>query len=59
MGDERTMYPELMGDLGGISVFDLKQALIEIAGGTGSFGSSEEWTTWYHYLLAALLPRTS
>lgn len=58
MGDERTMYPELMGDLGGISVFDLKQALIEIAGGTGSFGPSEEWTTWYHYLLAALLPRS-
>lgn len=58
MDDERKMYPELMGDLGELAVSDLKEPLIEIAGGTSSFGPLEEWTTWYHYLLAALLPRS-
>jgi hypothetical protein len=58
MGDEREMYPELLGNLDEVSTYDLKKPLIEIASGTGSFGPMKEWTTWYHYLLAALLPRS-
>ena len=57
MGDVRKMYPELLGDLGEVSTYDLKKPLIEIASGTGSFGPTGEWNTWYHYLLGALLPR--
>ncbi len=57
MGDVRKMYPELLGDLGEVSTYDLMKPLIEIASGTGSFGPTREWNTWYHYLLGALLPR--
>lgn len=57
MGDERKMYPELLGDLNEVSAYDLMKPLGEIASGTGSFGPMREWNTWYHYLLGALLPR--
>lgn len=57
MGDERRMFRELLGNLDEISARDLQEPLAEIATGTGSFGPMEEWNTWYHYLLGALLPR--
>jgi hypothetical protein len=57
MGDERRMFRELLGNLDEISARDLQEPLAEIATGTGSFGPTEEWNTWYHYLLGALLPR--
>jgi hypothetical protein len=57
MGEERRMFSELLGDVNGISVFDLQTPLTEIASGFSCFGPLEEWSDWYHYLLAALLPR--
>jgi hypothetical protein len=57
MGDERRLYPELLGDLGSLPIEDIQAPLVEIASGTGSFGPSEEWDSWYHYLLARTLPR--
>jgi hypothetical protein len=32
------------------------KAVEEIASGTASFGPTDEWTDWYHYLLAWLIP---
>jgi hypothetical protein len=58
MGDERKMFPELAGDLGKLSSYELQQPLTEIASGTSSFGRMEEWTDWYHYLLGQLVPRS-
>lgn len=58
MGDERKMFPELCGDLKAISTQNLQEPLEEIASGTSSFGPMREWSTWYHYLLGALLPRS-
>ncbi len=57
MGDSRRMYTELKGDLSRLSASDIASALEEIASGTGAFGPMREWTEWYHYLLAQLLPR--
>lgn len=56
-GGER-LFPELQGDLDGISTWDLQIPLAEIASGTSAFGPIEEWRDWYHYLLAQLLPRS-
>ncbi len=58
MGDDRKMYPELMSDLGEVSTCDLQGPLGEIASGTSSFGPMDEWSTWYHYLLGKVLPRS-
>ena len=57
MGDEREMFPELLGDLREISAYDLQKPLVEIASGTSSFGPMREWNLWYHYLLGRLVPR--
>lgn len=58
MGDERQMFPELLGDLDAVSAYDLQKPLIEIASGTSSFGPMREWHIWYHYLLGRLVPRS-
>jgi hypothetical protein len=58
MGDRRRMFPELLGNLNQLATSDLQKPLEEIASGTSAFGSMEEWNTWYHYLLGALLPRS-
>jgi hypothetical protein len=57
MGSARRMFPELAGDLATLSCVELQEPLDEIAGGTSSFGPRPEWTDWYHYLLANLVPR--
>lgn len=57
MGDERKMFPELLGDIGQLSCRDLQEALEEIASGTSCFGEMGEWTDWYHHLLGPLVPR--
>jgi hypothetical protein len=59
MGDSRHVFVELMGNLDSLSVGHLHQPFEEIASGTSSFGFLEEWNAWYHYLLAALLPRAN
>ena len=58
MGDDRQMYPQLLGDLDRLSTEELQEFLAEIASGTSSFGPVAEWDTWYHYLLGALVPRS-
>lgn len=57
MGETRRMFPELMGDLEQLSADDIQKPLVEIASGYSSFGPMEEWSQWYHYLLAKMLPR--
>jgi hypothetical protein len=57
MGAKRRIFHELLGDLDKLNTSELQRPLVEIAGGTGSFGPRSEWNTWYHYLLGALLPR--
>lgn len=58
MGVERRMFTELSGDMESLSAYDLQKPLEEIASGTSAFGPLEEWTSWYHHLLGALLPRS-
>lgn len=57
MGEERRLFPDLLGDLASLPIQDIEQALVEIASGTCSFGPMEEWNSWYHYLLVQTLPR--
>jgi hypothetical protein len=52
------MFHELLGDPEPLSTSELEKPLVEIASGTSSFGPRPEWSIWYHYLLAALLPRS-
>lgn len=54
---ERQFYPQLLGDLSSLRIDEIEAPLAEISSGTGSFGPSDEWNTWYHYLLARTLPR--
>lgn len=57
MGDDRSMFCELEGELSLLSVDDLQSALREISSGLSCFGHLPEWEQWYHYLLGQLLPR--
>lgn len=57
MGEKRRMFDSLLGDLGELSLEDLRQPLEEIASGNACFGPMDEWTDWCRYLLAQLLPR--
>lgn len=57
MGDRRRMFDSLLGDLEELSLEDLRIPLEEIASGNSSFGPRDEWTDWYRYLLAQLVPR--
>jgi hypothetical protein len=58
LGQQRRMYPELMGDLTALSAEDLEDPLVEIATGTSNFGGEADcWGAWFHYLIAPLLPR--
>jgi hypothetical protein len=59
MGEHRRMFVEL----GETAVDDLPAAYLEhclweIASGVRSFGLSEEWTSWFRYLLPRLVERT-
>ncbi len=58
MSEERRLFPELMGDLSGLTAWQLQEPLQEIASGTSAFGPRAEWCDWYHYLLGQLLPRS-
>lgn len=58
MSEQRRMFDDLLGDLTSLSAKDLHKPLEEIASGTASFGPLDEWTDWYHYLLAQLIPRS-
>lgn len=57
MGDQRRMFDLLLGDLDGLPLDELTLPLWEIASGNSSFGPRQEWTDWYGYLLAQLVPR--
>jgi hypothetical protein len=57
MGEKRRMFDSLLGDLDELPLEDLRSPLEEIASGNSSFGPMEEWTDWYRYLLAQLVPR--
>ncbi|MCF7220753.1 hypothetical protein [Marilutibacter chinensis] len=54
---ERRMFDLLLGDLEELSLEELREPLEEIASGNSSFGPMDEWTAWYRYLLAQLVPR--
>jgi len=58
MGSERRMFRELLGNVEKLTPEELQKPLEEIASGTSAFGPSEEWTSWYHFLLGALLTRS-
>ena len=58
MGEERRLFHELLGDISGLTVWQLQEPLQEIASGTSSFGPHDEWHKWYHHLLGELLPRS-
>lgn len=58
MGSERYLYDYLSGDIERIPVGDLMKPLEEIVVGTNAFGYHDEWNSWYHYLLAQLIPRS-
>lgn len=56
MGERRT-FDLLLGNLEELSLEELREPLEEIASGNSSFGPMDEWTVWYRYLLAQLVPR--
>ncbi|VWC97111.1 hypothetical protein BCO18175_03791 [Burkholderia contaminans] len=58
MGESRRLFVELQGDLQSIDIVELDTPLEEIVVGTISFGPSDEWQQWYHYLLAHLTARS-
>ncbi|QNP41624.1 hypothetical protein [Lysobacter solisilvae (ex Woo and Kim 2020)] len=51
------MFDLLLGNLEELSLEELRGPLEEIASGNSSFGPMDEWTVWYRYLLAQLVPR--
>lgn len=57
MSETRGMFPELLGDLTTLPLDQIQTPLFEIASGTRAFGEMDEWTQWYHYILAQTLPR--
>jgi hypothetical protein len=57
MGDQRRMFDLLLKNLDELSLEQLREPLEEIASGNSSFGPMDEWTAWFHYLLAQLIPR--
>lgn len=57
MSEERRMFGWLLGDLGDFTFEELRSPLREIASGNSCFGPMEEWTEWFHYLLAQLVTR--
>lgn len=59
MGEEREVFPALMGDLTALKVDEVFRPLEEIASGTMSFGPAKEWRDWYHFLLPHLIPRAN
>jgi hypothetical protein len=58
MGEKRRMFDELMDRLDRLPVEALTKPLEEITSGQRCFGPLAEWTNWYHYLLAQLVPRS-
>lgn len=58
MSGDRHVFDDLLGDLTLLSTKDLQTPLEEIASGTSAFGPLDEWTDWYHYLLAQLIPHS-
>lgn len=57
MGEKRRMFDELLGNLEDLPLEELRTPLEEIAAGNSCFGPMDEWTEWFHYLLAQLVPR--
>jgi hypothetical protein len=58
MSGDRYIYDDLLGDLMLLSTKELQTPLEVIASGTSAFGPLDEWTDWYHYLLAQLIPHS-
>ncbi len=57
MSETREMYDYLLTEeLDVIDGFRLGKPLSELACGTFAFGPSEEWQSWYDYLLPRLIP---
>jgi len=59
MTEKRRTFDTLLGDLNVVPFSEIAYALGEITSGTGSFGPNQEWTEWYHYLLAHLVHRAN
>jgi hypothetical protein len=57
MGETRALFWELLGELDTLSMEHLGPALYEIGSGTKNLGERNEWTDWFHYILAQTLPR--
>lgn len=57
MGEHRRTFDSLLGNLEELSLEDLREPLEEITSGNSCFGPMDEWTVWYRYLLAQLVPR--
>jgi hypothetical protein len=56
ISDERKLYRELLGDFDLLSDNELLDPLREMIG-PSCFGSHDEWTEWFHYLLPRLVRR--
>lgn len=54
---ERTMFPEMLGNLEELTNEQIWAPLEEMASGPSCFGQLQEWTEWFHYLVANLLTR--
>jgi hypothetical protein len=57
LAEEREMYPQLFGELKGLSDDDVAGVIEQIARGASCFGPLEEWIEWYRYLLPQLIVR--
>lgn len=57
MSEKRRTFDFLLGNLDELSLAELRGPLEEIASGNSCFGPMDEWTAWYRYLLAQLVPR--
>jgi len=57
LGNNRKMFEELMIAPQRLTHQMLDVPLMEIVSGVNSFGYLDEWSDWFHYLLAHMLPR--
>jgi hypothetical protein len=55
MGEDRHLHVKLLGQWNLLTAADLQQPLEDIVSGTACFGAMDEWTSWYHFLIGALL----
>ena len=59
ISETRKTFNSLVGDLRGLPLLDIEEALFELASGTRNLGRHEEWQLWFHHILAETLPRAN